>query len=178
MGVEGLAVTLASKWGVDVEKTLLAALLHDYAKGENKQILKDQLSKCEDYPPSEEDHGHPELWHGLVAAEVAKREFGINDPEIRQAIAYHTTGIDNYSDVGLVLYVADTLEPTRRFPHVEEKRREIFSLPLREAVHAAARIKLELLQLKHREAHGNTIRMVQWLDSPSFSNQEEKTKSA
>lgn len=163
MGVEGTAVALAHHWGIDAEKVLIAALLHDYAKGESKHSLESQLDACEDYPVSDEDRKHPELWHGLVAAQIAKDEFGVTDPEIRSAVAFHTTGIDNFGPVGICLYVADTLEPTRKFPGVEEKRREILFAPLQEAAKAAAKLKLELLYQKNHSVHSNTLKMLEWL---------------
>ncbi|CAN5185606.1 bis(5'-nucleosyl)-tetraphosphatase (symmetrical) YqeK [soil metagenome] len=163
MGVEGLAVALAHFWGVDEEKVLLAALLHDYAKGESKHQLQEQLDRCGDFPASEEDRKHPELWHGLVAAEVAKSEFGIEDSEIRSAVAYHTTGIPDFGDVGICLYVADTLEPTRKYEGVEEKRREILFAPIKDAARATAALKLDLLYRKNHSVHSNTLKMLEWL---------------
>ena len=165
MGVEGLAVTLAHQWNVDAEGVLLAALLHDYAKSESKQWLQDMLRECQDYPATAEDLEHPELWHGLVAAEIAKKQFGITDHPLRQAVAYHTTGTADYNPIGLCLYVADTLEPSRRFPTVEQHRRDILDLPMYQAAHRTAQLKLGLVQMKNQAVHSHTIHMIQWLDS-------------
>lgn len=167
MGVEGLAVHLAHRWGVDPEKVLLAALLHDYLKNETTEQLEGRLGACEDFLPTEEDRKHPAVWHGIAAATIAKSEFGIEDRDIREAIFYHTTGVDGLGPVGICLYVADTLEPTRRFRGVEEKRRAILPLGMYEAARETARIKLQLLERKHRMIHSQTLRMKEWLeDSP------------
>jgi predicted HD superfamily hydrolase involved in NAD metabolism len=142
---------------------MLAALLHDFAKGEPKDSLLAGLDRCVDFPATDEDRQHPELWHGLVAAQIALDEFGVTDAEVRQAVAHHTTGIPGMGPVGLTLYVADTFEPTRRFPGVETFRRQVDQLDMMAAARLAAETKLNLLADKHRNVHSNTHRMAEWL---------------
>jgi predicted HD superfamily hydrolase involved in NAD metabolism len=165
MGVEGLAVALAHQWGVDPEKVLLAALLHDYMKSEKEAKLERLLDRCEDLLPSDEDRKHPAVWHGVVAATIAKTEFGITDREVREAIFYHTTGAKGYNSIGMCLYVADTLEPTRTFPGVGEMRRIILPLPMHQAAYKTSKIKLDLLMHKHRMVHSQTKEMKLWLEN-------------
>jgi predicted HD superfamily hydrolase involved in NAD metabolism len=163
MGVEGFAVHLAKRWGVDAGKVMLAALLHDYCKGESKTELLAGLDRCRDFVPTAEDREHPELWHGIVAAQVAADEFGVTDPDICQAIAHHTTGSPGLGPVGLTLYVADTFEPTRRYAGVEALRRQVDSLDMMAAARLAAETKLNLLKDKQHAVHSNTLRMADWL---------------
>lgn len=165
MGVEGLAVALALRHGVDVDQVLLAALLHDFMKAEKKEALGRLLDTVEDFPVTEEDRRHDNVWHGLVAAQVAKAEFGVTDLAVREAIFYHTTGRPGFGPVGLVLYVADCLEPTRTFAGVEEARRRILPMDLRQAACEVSRIKLELLLQKGHGVHSLTLGMKQWLEA-------------
>jgi predicted HD superfamily hydrolase involved in NAD metabolism len=56
---------------------------------------------------------HPHLLHAEVGAIVARTEFGIEDEEILNAIANHTLGQPEMSPLSCVIFLADTLEPTR-----------------------------------------------------------------
>ncbi|MBS4209042.1 bis(5'-nucleosyl)-tetraphosphatase (symmetrical) YqeK [Bacillus sp. FJAT-50079] len=114
------AVELAKTYGVDVMKTELAALFHDYAKLHpiaelQKMIVKGKEDlRLLDY--------HPELWHGPAAAYIISQQFDIHDREILHAIRYHTTGRADMSLLEKIIYIADYIEPGRQFPGVEEVR--------------------------------------------------------
>lgn len=163
LGVEGLAVHLAGQWGASAEKAMLAALLHDAAKtlpdSEQKALMMDSPV----FTAGEEDLAHAQLWHGPAATSLAVQEYGIQDREVLEAVAYHTTGNPGVGTLGLVLYVADYLEPTRSFADVSELRREVLPLPPRRAALAVARRKLRHIANRGRKAHGRTIAMEQWL---------------
>lgn len=57
----------------------------------------------------------PLLLHARVGAEVARRDFGIDDPEILSAIASHTVARPNMSLLDKCVYLADSIEPSRTF---------------------------------------------------------------
>jgi predicted HD superfamily hydrolase involved in NAD metabolism len=163
-GVEGLAVILALRHGVDPEKVLLAAVLHDYCKAELKTTLLRGIESAADFPPTAEDREHPAMWHGLAATGLARSEFGVTDPEILEAIAWHTTGRPGLGPVGLTLYVADFLEPTRNFPDVSQARREILPMPLYHAAHAVCVRKIASIERKNQLLHSKTVDMRDWLE--------------
>ncbi len=164
MGVEGLAVTLAHRHGVDPNSVLTAALLHDYAKAEPQDRLRELMARGVDHRPSEEDLKHPAMWHGIAAAHLGRSEFGIDDLRVLEAVAFHTTGNEGLNPVGLVLYVADFLEPTRNFNGVEALRREILPMKdLRLAALEVARRKIDKIQRKNQSLHGRTLAMADWL---------------
>lgn len=58
--------------------------------------------------------GPPSLWHGPAAARRAERD-GERDPGVLDAIRYHSVGYAGWDRVGRMLYLADYLEPGRRF---------------------------------------------------------------
>jgi nicotinate-nucleotide adenylyltransferase len=62
------------------------------------------------------------LEHGCAAAEEIKNRFGISDPDILNALRYHTTGRPGMSLLEKVIKLADYLEPSRSYPGVEELR--------------------------------------------------------
>ncbi|ASK63129.1 phosphohydrolase [Virgibacillus phasianinus] len=118
--VADTAAELANLYHVSTEKVELAAIFHDYAKfkplDEMKQfILDSQL-------PNDLLDYHHEVWHGPVASVIVAEQFGIKDQEISDAIRYHTTGKANLGAMGMVVFLADYIEPGRSIPGVDEVR--------------------------------------------------------
>lgn len=66
--------------------------------------------------------------HGPAAAERAERD-GERDQGVLDAVRYHTIGYARWDDVGRMLYLADFLEPGRRFAS-EERRALATRVPL------------------------------------------------
>ncbi|GAB7386613.1 bis(5'-nucleosyl)-tetraphosphatase (symmetrical) YqeK [Bacillaceae bacterium] len=120
LGVVETAVRLAEKYGADVEKAELAAILHDYAKywpGEKMReiMLQDERAK------EVLNYGKP-LWHAHAGAIAAERELGITDPAVLDAIRYHTSGRVGMTLLEKIVWLADYIEPGRQFPGVEKVR--------------------------------------------------------
>lgn len=120
LGVEEAAVALAARFGASEDKASIAALTHDYAKErpDDEMIM---IIKEAGFDPELLEYGNP-IWHGVVGAYLVEKELGITDPEILQAIRLHTTGAAEMSTLDKIIYVADYIEPGRRFPGVEDAR--------------------------------------------------------
>ena len=96
-----------------IEKFFFAALLHDLGKT-YKNEDENMISLMEKYYPEYLDL--PKFaYHQFIGELLAKRDFGINDPEILDAIKFHCTGKANMSPLGMVIYACDKIEPTRDF---------------------------------------------------------------
>lgn len=116
IGVAETAVRLSERYGADVKKAYLAALLHDSAKNlpeeELSALYRKYLPEGDTLPLSE-----PALLHAYVGAHLARDEYGEKDPEIFDAVFYHTTGKENMSLLCKIIFLADIIEPTRKdFP--------------------------------------------------------------
>jgi len=124
LGTEQEAVRLAQRYGADVEKARIAALLHDCTK---KLTMEEQLELCEKYgiQLDELERVALKLLHSKTGAEIARDVFGV-DEEIYSAIWYHTTGHADMTKLEKIIYLADYIEPTRDFPGVEELRRACY----------------------------------------------------
>ena len=126
LGVEETAIKMAEVFGVDKEKTQIAALLHDCAK----QIPhKEQLSMCKEFniPLDEIKEQQLGLLHAELGAYLAEHEFGVTDTEILDAIRYHTLGRKDMTDMEKILYLADIIEPNRQeFDGLSELRKVCF----------------------------------------------------
>ncbi|MCY7800237.1 bis(5'-nucleosyl)-tetraphosphatase (symmetrical) YqeK [Bacillus haynesii] len=120
VGVMETAVKLAERFGADVKKAETAAIFHDYAKFRPKEEMKQII--LDGGGPLEVLDFHHELWHAPAGAALVKTEVGITDEDILSAIRFHTSGRPNMTLLEKVIYVADYIEPGRRFPGVEEVR--------------------------------------------------------
>ncbi len=126
LGVVETAVKMAKIFDTDVEKTEIAALLHDCAK----QIPHNtQLEMCHSFgiPLDEVKEKELGLLHAELGAYMAEHDFGVTDPEILDAIRYHTLGRKAMSDMEKILYLADIIEPNRKvFDGLNELRELCF----------------------------------------------------
>lgn len=103
---------------IDEDKVKTAAILHDCAKyNEDKymQVYGDFIN------PNQLQY--KAVLHSFLGAEVAKKEYNINDNEVLDAIRYHTTGRANMSDLEKIIYLADAVEPHRDYPGVDVIRK-------------------------------------------------------
>jgi nicotinate-nucleotide adenylyltransferase len=112
-GVVQLALTLAKRFGADQKKAHCAALLHDIAK---EVTSEEKIKLCRMYgvPLDEISVLQPDLLHCALGAEIAKRELGIKDKEVLNAIRYHNTGRKGMTLLDKIIIVADSAEPYRQ----------------------------------------------------------------
>lgn len=120
LGTEQEAIRLAERYGADVEKARVGALLHDCTK---KLSLTEQLDLCRQYgiPLDDLERQTLKLLHAKTGAAIARDVFGVDD-EIYSAILWHTTGRAGMTLLEKILYLADYIEPSREFPGVDKLR--------------------------------------------------------
>jgi len=126
-GVIDTAIELANKFNLDPDKAALAALLHDYSKHlPESQIIK--LAKKNKIPQAASGEPGDKTLHGPVSAFLAKKEFGINDQDVLDALSYHTYGKPGMCNLAKLLLIADKIEPVRRDPFLREEALKIKDL--------------------------------------------------
>ncbi len=153
---------IAGRVELDPKKARLAGLLHDLCKGTSPAEL---LQQAEDFglERSTAAQQKPALLHGPVAAELCRRELGISDPEIYEAIYWHTTGKPGLGLLGLCLVLADFSEPLREYREAQEARNLFYREGLMPAVRYIARKKLDHARRKP-PVDPATQAFVDWLD--------------
>jgi len=126
MGVVEAAMKMAEVFGGDKAKVHAAALLHDCVK-DYPDDMKRRFCKEFHVPVDEIMLSSIDLTHAFLGAEVAKREYGVCDEEILDAIRFHTTGRKNMTLTEKIVFIADYIEPNRKtFDGLEEVRQIAF----------------------------------------------------
>ncbi len=159
------AERLAELHGIDPKGARLAALLHDAAREVDKEELL-RVAKEDSLTVGDFERERPILLHGPVAAEFARRDLGVKDVEILNAVRAHTTGEPEMGPLALTLFVADKIEPDREGPGVEDLRQLA-----RKDLHRSVCVALEG-SISHNEEHGRpvhpkSLETLEWLEDSS-----------
>ena len=152
-GCEEEAARLAVRWGADEEKMRRAAILHDCTKYLTRE---EHLAICDRYGAALDplERATDKLLHAKSGAALAEHVFG-QEPDVCQAICYHTTARAGMSLEEKILYAADYMEPNRDFPEVEELRRLAYS-DLDKAVGMGAALSMREMVQRGKELHRDT----------------------
>lgn len=119
-GVAETARRLANRYGASEDKAKSAALFHDMFRSAPQEVLNMYVRQLE-LDGVYLDNAN--LAHGPIAAVIMERDYGIEDPDMINAVRYHTTGRAGMSPLEKVLYLADAIEPGRAYPGVEQARK-------------------------------------------------------
>lgn len=148
LGVMYTAGAMAMRYQIDLEKALIAGLLHDCAKC----LSSDKKIKlCEKYnlAISDSERKNPGLLHAKLGAYLAFSKYDIEDREIIDAIAYHTTGRPEMTLLDKIVYIADYIEPNRNeAPNLSEVRKLAF-IDIDECLYLILKDSLAYLQTKN-----------------------------
>ena len=115
--VAELCAVLSDIYEVPVENAVQAGIFHDAGKGFSAEEL---ISFCKKYRlkiPYFEDicRCEPALLHSFVSAVLAKELFSVKEKEILNAIAEHTLGSLEMSQLSKILFVADISSKDRKY---------------------------------------------------------------
>jgi predicted HD superfamily hydrolase involved in NAD metabolism len=119
VGVVKTAEQLAQRYGVSPGRARMAAWIHDLAREWPIDKLVQYAEKVE-VPTG---FGRiPELLHGPIAAALLREWFGVVDEEMANAVRYHTTGRIGMTVLDQIIYLADAIEPGRKYDGVDSIR--------------------------------------------------------
>lgn len=110
-----MAERLARRYGASSQKVRVAAMIHDLARAWPAQEQLDFMA-ARGLSVSDEERRAPVLLHARIGALLAHDRFGVDDAEMLAAIEHHTIAQPGMSDVEKILYIADSIEPSRTFP--------------------------------------------------------------
>ena len=129
-------------------QALAAGLFHDICRAYDGEEM---LRRAEHFgiPVSSIERKKPKLLHGPIAAEECRHELGIDDPDVYEAIYWHTTGKPGLCLLGRALYVADFSEPARPYPEAAHTRKLLETRGFPETLRYVAEMKATFLARKN-----------------------------
>ena len=157
LGVAEESVHLAKLYGADVRKARLAGLLHDWDKGYDDEGIRSRVAELGLEVDPFLLERMPQLLHGPTAAAALALRFPQLPADVASAIERHTAGATDMSDLDMIVYVADVIEPNRDFPGVDDLR----ALPEKESledlfIDVSAHVLMNLVE-RRRFVHPHTL---------------------
>jgi predicted HD superfamily hydrolase involved in NAD metabolism len=140
---------LALKYNVDTEKAKVAGLLHDCAK------IKGDSSN--------------NLLHAKEGSELAQVVYNINDFEVLDAIRYHTTGRRNMTMLEKVVFIADKIEPNRKYEGVE-KLRSMAYLNIDDAIIKSIMDTIAYVRKRNLKLDSDSLETLEFLKEVKFDS--------
>ncbi len=113
--VAKLCVEMAKGNRLDVSEAYMAGIFHDCAKKWPKEEMETYMNI---YCPKEKEL-HFNTWHQFVGADYLKRYCKLRNKEVLKAIRHHCLG-DNTSELAMIVYCADKLDPGRGYDSSKE----------------------------------------------------------
>ena len=155
LGVMYTCAALAMCHGCNLERAMVAGLLHDCAKC----IPNDKkISICEknNIAITEAERKNPSLLHAKAGVFLAKSKYDIEDEDILDAIRYHTTGNVDMTLLQKITYLADYIEPWRHKATNLPAIREAAFQDLDKALYMVLHDTLQYLETIHAEVDSTT----------------------
>ncbi len=156
LGVAKMAAYLAEKYGVDKEKALTAAYMHDYCKYDDPS---EAIGKLDD-KDIDECEKYPFLYHAYLSAEAYLDLVG-NDMEIYNAIRYHVFGRPHMSLLEAIIMIADYTEENREYETCIECRNILLNGDFDKAIYKSLEYTIANCKEKGEEPHPKQLLVLE-----------------
>lgn len=176
-GVALLSSSLCERQGLDPLSGTIAGLAHDLCKElppEEQRALFDAWLASGDETArlmvrGDGNYFSSQILHGPAAAVLLRRDYGLEDGDILEAVAWHTVGRADMGVLAVITYCADKMEPGRK--HVDEAfRKRCVELPPREMLLAVVGDSLGYLERNGWEIAPTTVNLYNSLRSPEMKS--------
>lgn len=171
LSVSFTCMNLSMRYGYDIDKAELAGLLHDCGKRFPDSVI---LKKCLKHgiPVTEGERKALAVLHAKYGAWLARHKYQIEDSEILNAIACHTTGKPEMTVLDKILYIADYIEPRRyKADNLPQIRRMAYE-DLDQTMYAILKGTLEYLQRKGGCIDPMTLQAYEYFKAQMKGNEE------
>ena len=153
------AKELCLRFGEDSELGEIAGVAHDICKEMKKNLLF-LLVEQDGMEISQIEKGKPSLLHGRAASVVLKKECGVTNKDVIEAVANHTFGKPKMCNLAKILYVSDKIEPGR--PQVtQEYLEKLEKKSLNELVSYVLEENIDYLNKKGKSVSDITYRFLE-----------------
>lgn len=171
------AAAMAMNYGCSVEDAFLAGLLHDCAKciPDDKKIKKCKKHGIE---ITTVESAAPYLLHSKLGAYYAEHKYGVTNPDILNAITWHTTGHPKMSKLELIIFIADYIEPGRtKQKRLREIRKMAFE-NLEECAYMILEDTISYLESKGKDStmDSNTVEAYAYYKKKRSKNSKKEAK--
>lgn len=156
------AMALAKTHGVPLEQGALAGLLHDCAKEKTLEQMQKLLKNCQ-AQLSARVWNAPSLLHGFAGASLAQQAFHVQDEEVLNAIAYHTIGTVPMTDLEIIIFIADGIEPMRGETEESKKIAKMAHKDLKQALSISLEGAVASMLARGKEIEPTIYKMMNWL---------------
>jgi nicotinate-nucleotide adenylyltransferase len=170
--VAATARRLANIHGLNEEQCELAGLIHDCAKCMPLQTLQ-HIARERRLLVDKETLANENMLHGPVGAVLAETQYSVADPNILSAIRCHTTGRVGMLPADMVLYLADKIEPSRRYYPALETLRNLSEVNLVAATLYSLRSTQAYVTHQRQALHPSTQRVIDWLERLPVEKEKE-----
>ena len=162
LSVAYAAKRLAALHGIDPLKAEQAGLLHDCAKC---LPLKEMQRIALSHSLTDDRHvlENGALLHSLVGARVAEDRYGMSDPDVLEAIAFHNTGSPGMSRLAMCVCLCDSIEPLRESYPLLERIRALAEVSLERALLLSLESTADYVRSRGKYLHPQTENTILWL---------------
>lgn len=163
LGVGETATQLAQIYASDLELAFVAGILHDWDK---ETPATELLEKAETYGMAIDEYYReaPKLLHEKTGARGAREYFLYESPEafdigdrVVEAISRHTLAAPDMSELDMIIYIADLIEPHRDYAGVEDLREMVGTVSLEMLFIQALERTINSLVARRLKIHPTTI---------------------
>jgi predicted HD superfamily hydrolase involved in NAD metabolism len=152
IGVAKTAASMAARYGADVARARVAGLLHDWDKDlADEQLFERARQFGIEMIADFEDMAV--LLHAQTGAAAVGKEFPELDDGVIQAIARHTSAAPDMTDLDIIIYVADMIEPLRSQGDLTPLRAMVGEVSLEALFLKSFETTMEHLIHRHRFIH-------------------------
>lgn len=162
LAVAYTARNLARIHHVNLYQAELAGILHDCAKCLPLKEMQ-RITREHALTGDEEILASGNLLHAIAGAWLARERYGVQDRDVIQAIASHTTGKERMTRLDMAVYIADKIEPTRESYPLLDKVRMLSAFSLEKALLASMEGTVNHVQKGSKKVHPQTLATLNWL---------------
>ena len=167
MGVADTAAELAQLNGLPAGRAYIAGLLHDCAKNLSDGEL---LALAEKSGADADEVAVLPVLHAPVGAYVAEKRYGVRDRSVLSAIRRHTIGAENMSLLDAIVYVADMIEPGRKYFDGLDGARAMARKDVMRAAALCGRLTRSFNNGKGARMHPVTEKMIVNIENGGMNN--------
>ena len=157
LGVAQTCEQLAQVYNVNVARARLAGILHDWDKNYDDDGIRQRANDLSLKVDPFVYHVLPRVLHAHTAALALQQSFPCVPKDVLRAIDRHTVAACDMSDLDMVLYIADAIEPNRVYPEIDELRAKIGVVSLEELFFNIYEYWIIRMMQRKMQLHPNTV---------------------